>query len=125
MSHYCDVEGCINKPFMGGLCHRHHQDRQALEREFDNRTITTKSEDSTKQSMSQKYPKYYKPVGNLKEVDVYQICNLFGLEDASGAIHHAVKKLLLSGVRTGGKTKRQDIMEARDTLNRWLDIYPE
>ena len=73
-------------------------------------------------SMSAKYPKYYKDVSNLKEVDVYQVHKLFNIEDPSGAIQHASKKLLLSGVRTGGKSKYDDVREARDTLNRWLEI---
>lgn len=76
-------------------------------------------------SMSAKYPKYYKPVGTLTEIDVYAIHHLFAIDDPSGAIQHASKKLLLSGVRTGGKTKVQDIREARDTLNRWLELNPE
>ena len=72
--------------------------------------------------MAQKYPKYYKPVGNLTEVDVYAIHKIFNVQDPSGAIHHASKKLLLSGVRTGGKTLYKDIQEARDTLTRWLQL---
>jgi hypothetical protein len=74
------------------------------------------------QPMSSKYPKYFKDVSEITEVDVYHIHNLFEIEDASGCIHHASKKLLLSGVRTGGKSKYQDIKEARDTLNRWLEL---
>ena len=73
-------------------------------------------------TMAQKYPKYYKPVGNLTEVDVYAIHKIFNVQDPSGAIHHASKKLLLSGVRTGGKTPYKDIQEARDTLTRWLQL---
>lgn len=76
-------------------------------------------------TLSQRYPKYYKPVGELSEVDVYAVHQLFSLDDVSGCIHHASKKLLLSGVRTGGKTKQQDIREARDTLNRWLELNGE
>ena len=79
----------------------------------------------TSTTMSQKYPKYYKDVTNKTEVDVYAIHHLFDIQDPSGAIQHASKKLLLSGVRTGGKSKFQDIKEARDTLNRWLEINPE
>ena len=74
------------------------------------------------ESMAQKYPKYYKPVGDLKEVDVYAVHMLFEVDDPSGAIQHASKKLLLSGSRTGGKSAFQDIREARDTLNRWLEL---
>ena len=75
------------------------------------------------QTMAQKYPKYYKPVGELTEVDVYAVHMLFDIKDASGCIHHASKKLLLSGVRTGGKSIYKDVMEARDTLTRWLQLY--
>lgn len=72
--------------------------------------------------MKEKYPKYYKDVSELDDVDVYAVHNLFQIDDYSGCIHHASKKLLLSGVRTGGKPKHQDIKEARDTLNRYLEI---
>ena len=73
-------------------------------------------------SMSSKYPKYYKSVGDMTEVDVYAVHKLFDIQDPSGAIHHASKKLLLSGVRTGGKSQFKDIREARDTLTRWLQL---
>ena len=72
--------------------------------------------------MKDKYPKYYKDVSKLTEIDVYQTHELFQVQDCSGCIQHASKKLLLSGVRTGGKSKADDIKEARDTLTRWLQI---
>jgi hypothetical protein len=75
--------------------------------------------------MSDIYPKYYKKVGNLNELDVYAVHHLFDLKDPGGMIHHASKKLLLSGVRTGGKTAYQDIKEARDTLTRYLELNHE
>ena len=75
--------------------------------------------------LSEKYPKYYKSVEHLDEVDVYAVHHIFDIQDPSGAIQHASKKLLLSGVRTGGKSKRHDIEEARDTLSRWLQLNPE
>lgn len=68
------------------------------------------------------YPKYYKNVSHLEAVDVYRVHQLFNIQDPSGAIQHASKKLLLSGVRTGGKSQFDDIREARDTLNRWLEM---
>ena len=73
-------------------------------------------------STALRYPKYYKDVSHLNEIDVYGVHHVFAIEDPSGCIQHASKKLLLSGVRTGGKSKYQDIKEARDTLNRWLEI---
>ena len=75
--------------------------------------------------MAQKYPKYFKDVSNLKEVDVYAVHQLFNIQDPSGCIQHASKKLLLSGVRTGGKSARKDIEEARDTLTRYLALNPQ
>lgn len=78
------------------------------------------------QSLSYKYPKYYKAIPEgMKEIDVYGVHRLFNIQDPSGAIQHASKKLLLSGIRTGGKSMYQDIKEARDTLNRWLELHPE
>jgi hypothetical protein len=76
-------------------------------------------------SLAAKYPKYYKSTQGMTEVDVYAVLKIFDIQDPSGALHHATKKLLLSGVRTGGKTKQQDITEARDTLNRWLELNKE
>jgi hypothetical protein len=76
-------------------------------------------------SLSERYPKYYKAVGDLEEIDVYAVHHLFQIQDPSGALQHASKKLLLSGVRTGGKSQFKDIKEARDTLTRWLQLNPE
>lgn len=75
--------------------------------------------------MSEKYPKYFKDVSNLDEVDTYEINRLFPIDtkdDPTGAVLHARKKLLVPGCRTGGKTFRDDIKEARDTLTRWLEM---
>lgn len=82
----------------------------------------TENADRKSKSLSTLYPKYYKDVSGVEEIDVYATHLLFGVEDASGAIQHASKKLLLSGVRTGGKSKFDDIREARDTLSRWLEL---
>lgn len=76
-------------------------------------------------SLCEKYPKYYKSVSGYSEIDVYTIHKLFAIDDSSGCIQHASKKLLLSGVRTGKKSKHEDIREARDTLTRWLELHPE
>lgn len=74
-------------------------------------------------ALSDLYPKYYKNVKDIESIDVYMVHQLFAVDDPSGAIQHASKKLLLSGVRTGGKSKADDIREARDTLTRWLEIH--
>lgn len=71
-----------------------------------------------------KHSHYHKDVSSLETVDVYKVCELFDVQDASGALHHAIKKLLCSGYR-GVKDKKQDVQEAVDTLNRWLEMNEE
>lgn len=72
-----------------------------------------------------KYPKYFPLTPKTTHMDVYAVHQAFRVNDPSGAIQHASKKLLLSGIRTGGKPVFQDIKEARDTLNRWLEMYDD
>ena len=69
------------------------------------------------------YEKYFKDVSGYDVIDVYRTHRVFGLNDE--VLCHASKKLLLSGVRTGGKTLEQDVREARDSLNRWLEMLAE
>lgn len=85
--------------------------------------VGKKSPEPESLSIAHKYPKYYKWVGDMTSVDVYAVHKLFDIQDPSGCIQHASKKLLLSGVRTGGKSFYDDIKEARDTLNRWLELH--
>jgi len=86
---------------------------------------STESSAESSNDMATRYPEYYKAVGDMQSVDVYAIHKLFNIQDPSGCIQHASKKLLLSGVRTGGKSKHKDVKEARDTLTRWLELYSE
>lgn len=69
-----------------------------------------------------KHSHYFKDVSQLTEVDVYRVCQLFNVDDPSGAIQHAIKKLLVAGGRGAGKDLRKDIQEAVDTLQRKLDL---
>lgn len=91
--------------------------------QYDPKDVAFRDESCVK--MSDKYPAYFKDFSGSDEADVYMIHHKFGIDDPSGCIHHSSKKLLLSGVRTGGKSKYQDVKEARDTLNRWLEINEE
>lgn len=75
--------------------------------------------------MSKKHNHYFKNVAHLTVVDVYRVHELFDIQDPSGAIQHASKKLLVAGGRGAGKDKTQDIQEAVDTLNRWLEMQQE
>lgn len=70
------------------------------------------------------YPKYYKRVpAGVSVLDVYAVCKMFDVTDA--ALSHSLKKIMLPGTRTGGKNRYDDIKEARDTLNRWLELNME
>lgn len=82
-----------------------------------------RSRDRDNTSMADRYPKYYKCIpANVSVLDVYAVCQMFPVQDDTGCINHARKKLLVPGTRTGGKSFYDDIKEARDTLNRWLEL---
>lgn len=77
-------------------------------------------------NQAQKYTAYWKPLPlNWQFIDTYRVGQLFPVNDPSGRIIHARKKLLVPGVRTGGKSMRKDVQEAVDTLQQWLDDNPE
>lgn len=69
-----------------------------------------------------KHGHYRKNVSHLLSVDIYRVLSLFGVTDQ--AIGHAIKKLLCPGER-GSKTKREDIQEAIDSLERWKEMEGE
>jgi len=70
-----------------------------------------------------KYAKYHKDITHLESLDVYRVLDLFEVTDH--AIGHAVKKLLMSGQRTGEKSVQEDIEEAVDALLRKLSMSEE
>ena len=75
------------------------------------------------ESMAYKYPKYYKRTpGGATVLDTYAVNLMFPVDDPTGCVIHARKKLLVPGTRTGGKSMREDIKEARDTLTRYLEL---
>lgn len=80
---------------------------------------------SGERKLSELYPKYYKalpPGVDPSEVDTYVINKMFPVADDTGCIIHARKKLLIPGVRSGGKSMLKDVIEARDTLNRFIAL---
>jgi len=112
----CTVEGCPHEVYTGRLCRQH--------------TVTgapgINSTKPVKQSLAVEYPKYYKAVPEgVDAIDTYTLNQMFPVDDPSGCILHARKKLLVPGVRSGGKSFYKDVKEARDTLNRWLELNPE
>lgn len=70
---------------------------------------------------AEKHSHYFKSVAHLEQIDVYRVCDLFGV---CPTVAHAVKKLLVSGGR-GPKGQRQDLQEAIDTLQRKLAMMHE
>ena len=70
-----------------------------------------------------KNPHYFKDVSNLDTIDVYRVLELFNV--VNPCVQHAVKKLLCSGIRNGGKSELQDIQEAIDSLNRFKEMKDE
>lgn len=69
-----------------------------------------------------KHAHYFRDVSHLREIDVYRVLELFGVTDP--CLQHAIKKLLAPGLR-GAKPKGTDVLEAVDTLQRWLEMRVE
>lgn len=69
-----------------------------------------------------KYPHYYVDIRGIDYVDVYRVIRWFRINDPE--IAHAIKKLLVCGLR-GFKDSRKDVIEAIDSLKRWLEIDSE
>jgi len=68
---------------------------------------------------------YFKSVEHLTEIDVYRVCDLFKVDDPSGATQHAIKKLLLPGQRGGNKPLQKDLQEAADSITRRIRMLNE
>lgn len=66
---------------------------------------------------------YFKDVSHLNKIDVYRIIELYGITNP--CVGHALKKMLCTGNRSGGKTYEQDLREAVDSLNRALQMIEE
>lgn len=73
-------------------------------------------------STSRRHSHYFKDASQIDEIDVYRVCDLFEVDDPSGATQHAIKKLLCAGKR-GAKDRGKDYREAIDTLNRRLAMW--
>jgi len=65
---------------------------------------------------------YFKDVSKLKSVDVYRVLVLFDVR--SHAVGHTIKKLLCAGKR-GAKDYRQDLLEAKASIERELAMMDE
>jgi hypothetical protein len=72
--------------------------------------------------MTRKHNHYFKSVSHLSEIDVYRVLDLFAVTNPS--IQHATKKLLCAGGR-GTKDFEKDLREARDSIERALQMIAE
>lgn len=69
------------------------------------------------------YPAYWRPIpAHWQALDFYRVRSLFPLPEGyeSARLDHALKKLLIPGNRTGGKSVYKDLKEAHATLGQWL-----
>lgn len=122
MTEFCIMKNCGNlRPLNAPYCAKCTAEIDRGSVKITNENVPARRNEDV--PLSELYPKYYKAIPKeWDSIDVYGVHYLFKIDDPSGMIQHASKKLLLSGVRTGGKSQRDDVREARDTLNRWLQL---
>lgn len=88
--------------------------------EVDLYSVVNRVEEATEEK---KHSHYYKDVSHLEFIDVYRVIDLF--EVSNPCIQHAIKKLLVSGGRGGGKDTTKDWQEAIDSVNRAIEMKEE
>jgi len=66
---------------------------------------------------------YFRDVRHLDGIDVYRVCELFGVTHP--ALQHAVKKLLVTGGRSGGKSFERDLRDVIASCQRALEMNQE
>lgn len=72
---------------------------------------------------AEKHAHYFRDVSRLQKLDIYRFLELFGVTDP--CLQHAIKKLVVPGMRGGKKTVKKDIAEAIDTLLRKIEMMGE
>lgn len=70
-----------------------------------------------------KHSHYFRDVAHLKTMDLYRFLELFNVTDP--CLQHAIKKLVVPGMRGGGKSTEKDLQEAIDTLVRRQEMHRE
>lgn len=82
----------------------------------------TNANDAWAAEQARKYPAYWREIPEgWRYLDTYRINELFPVDDKSGAVLHARKKLLVCGARTGGKSMEKDLREAASTIECFLN----
>lgn len=65
---------------------------------------------------------YARDVSRISKLDPYRLQELYNMHPAA---EHVVKKLLVAGGRTGGKSVDKDIADCIQTLQRWQEMRAE
>ncbi len=65
------------------------------------------------------YPHYYREVTDVTHIDVYWVLKAWDVVDP--CVQHAIKKLMAAGMR-GAKNKQKDIIEAKDSILRAIEL---
>lgn len=93
---------------------------EAVESYKSEKALLCRKGDSSKP----KHSHYHKDVSQYDTIDVYAVCKIFDVQDTSGCLQHAIKKLLVTGKR-GHKDRQTDIQNAIDTLTRLIELESE
>lgn len=104
----------------GGLWGNYSSKRKALTMLRLHNHYNPKKRQTSK--FAEQYPHYHKDVSNLETIDIYQFLALMEMEDPSTCLGHALKKIAAGGKR-GAKDTKKDILEAINSLHRYLEIY--
>ena len=72
--------------------------------------------------MAQKFKHYHRPVHGLVTMDIYRFLWMFGV--VHPCAQHSIKKLAAAGQR-GAKSQVADLLEARDQIDRMLEMLAE
>lgn len=119
---------CLHSLALEGVPYDNLVDKTALEEAKKLIAKLTEQLDQQKISAARKtpanavkYPHYFREVTNTTHVDVSWFLKAFNIPCCEG---HAIKKLLVSGQR-GAKNRMQDLKEARDSIDRAIEMEEE
>jgi len=105
-------KNCLRKSNMGNFSLKENEEECGFTPTISKKF--TGNENSTKQKPIKPKTTYHKEFTNrmieTKTADVYDVLNMFSI--TCPMVQHALKKLLVTGGRSGGKSEIQDLKEA-------------